>query len=150
MHSRNDVEREKRKYVFAPDSSTTPLFGSVESDEVLPRETINNTAIDPAIAYRMVADEMMHDGNPRYNLATFVQTYMEPEATQVMIDTMATNAIDKAEYPQTTEVERRCVSIIADLWNVPDDENYMGTSTVGSSEACMLGGMAMKFRWRKR
>lgn len=139
-----------KKYHFMPDTSATPLYGSLESDMLLPRDKINKQAVNPEVAYRMVADEMLHDGNPRYNLATFVQTYMEPMARQVMVDTLATNAIDKAEYPQTTEIEKRCVKIIADLWNAPKDEQYMGTSTVGSSEACMLGGMAMKFRWRKQ
>ena len=150
LHGRKIGKEKEKEYMFAPDNSTTPLFGSYESDHILPRETINEESVNPSIAYRLVADEMMHDGNPRYNLATFVQTYMEPEATQVMVDTIATNAIDKAEYPQTTEVEKRCVNIISNLWNAPKDEEYMGTSTVGSSEACMLGGMAMKFRWRKR
>ena len=150
LHSRDKNQIDEEKYVIKPDSSTTPLFGSRESDAVLPRTVIGKNAVNPDIAYRLVADEMMHDGNPRYNLCTFVQTYMEPEAQKVMEDTMATNAIDKAEYPQTTEVEKRCVNIISNLWNAPKDENYMGTSTVGSSEACMLGGMAMKFRWRKR
>ncbi|MEG1807522.1 MAG: pyridoxal-dependent decarboxylase, partial [Cetobacterium sp.] len=150
LHRRKSGEEKEKEYMFTPDSSTTPLFGSSESNHILPRETINDNAINPNIAYQLISDEMMHDGNPRYNLCTFVQTYMEPEAKQVMVDAIATNAIDKAEYPQTTEVEKRCVSIISDLWNAPKDEEYMGTSTVGSSEACMLGGMAMKFRWRKR
>ncbi len=197
LHSRKKMEESEKEYKFAPDSSTTPLFGSYESahllpresindkainpnvayqlisdemmhdgnprynlatfvqtymepEAILPRESINDKAINPNVAYQLISDEMMHDGNPRYNLATFVQTYMEPEAKQVMVDAIATNAIDKAEYPQTTEVEKRCVNIIADLWHAPKDEEYMGTSTVGSSEACMLGGMAMKFRWRKR
>lgn len=145
LHSKKEA-----KYTFKPDTSATPLYGSLESDFILPREVINKSEVNPDIAYRLLADEMMHDGNPRYNLCTFVQTFMEPNAKQVMVDTMATNAIDKAEYPQTTEIEHRCVNIIANLWNAPKNEHYMGTSTVGSSEACMLGGMAMKFRWRKR
>jgi glutamate decarboxylase len=74
---------------------------------------------------------------------------MEPEAHLLLGETLEKNAIDKSEYPRTAEIENRCVNIIAGLWNAPD-EKYMGTSTVGSSEACMLGGMAMKFRWRNR
>lgn len=140
----------EKAFEFTPDNSTTPIYGSSEAAHVLPRDVIGEKSVNPNIAYRLVADEMLHDGNPRYNLATFVQTYMEPEATQIMMDAISTNAIDKAEYPQTNEVEKRCVNIIANLWNAPKDETYMGTSTVGSSEACMLGGMAMKFRWRKR
>ncbi|SKA07370.1 glutamate decarboxylase [Cetobacterium ceti] len=150
LHSKIASEKEESKYVFKPDTSATPIFGSLESDVVLPRTEIRKESMKADIAYQLISDEMMHDGNPRYNLCTFVQTYMEPQAKQVMADTMATNAIDKAEYPQTTEVEKRCVNIISKLWHAPSNENYMGTSTVGSSEACMLGGMAMKFRWRKR
>ena len=67
-----------------------------------------------------------------------------------MAETLEKNAIDKSEYPRTTEIENRCVNILADLWHAPKDGNYLGTSTVGSSEACMLGGLAMKFAWRKR
>lgn len=75
---------------------------------------------------------------------------MEPEAVKLMSQTLEKNAIDKSEYPRTTEIENRCVNMIADLWNASENEQFMGTSTIGSSEACMLGGMAMKFSWRKR
>ncbi|BCZ19893.1 glutamate decarboxylase [Helicobacter sp. NHP19-012] len=150
LHKKSHIERDEEKFVFKADNSSTPIFGSLESDVLLPRDKIGQKMMDPRIAYQLVADEMMHDGNPRYNLCTFVQTYMEEEARKIMLDSMATNAIDKSEYPQTTEIEKRCVNIIANLWNADPKEDYMGTSTVGSSEACMLGGMAMKFRWRKR
>ncbi|CRF48464.1 Glutamate decarboxylase [Helicobacter heilmannii] len=150
LHKKSHIDRDEEKFVFKADSSSTPIFGSIESDVLLPREKIGQKMMDPRIAYQLVSDEMMHDGNPRYNLCTFVQTYMEEEAKKIMLDSMATNAIDKAEYPQTTEIEKRCVNVIANLWSANTDEDYMGTSTVGSSEACMLGGMAMKFRWRKR
>ncbi len=96
----------------------------------------------------MIKDELMNEGNARLNLATFCQTYMEDKATKIMAETLQKNAIDKSEYPQTTEIENRCVNIISDLWNVPKDMDFLGTSTVGSSEACMLGSMSMKFRWR--
>ena len=60
------------------------------------------------------------------------------------------NMIDKDEYPQTAEIEARCVHMLADLWNSPDAAKTMGCSTAGSSEAAMLGGMAMKWRWREK
>lgn len=132
------------------DTYRTPIFGTEEEDVELPRYTLHKNPIEPRIAYRLVKDELMDEGNARLNLATFCQTYMEPEATKLMSETLEKNAIDKSEYPQTTELENRCVNIIADLWHAPSDMKYMGTSTVGSSEACMLGGMAMKFRWRNR
>jgi glutamate decarboxylase len=93
----------------------------------------------------------MLDGNARLNLATFVTTWMEPEADILMAESADKNMIDKDEYPQTAELERRCVNIISDLWNAPEsDGGGTGCSTTGSSEACMLGGLALKWRWRDR
>ncbi|MGL4797579.1 MAG: glutamate decarboxylase, partial [Paraclostridium sp.] len=132
------------------DEFNTPIFGSIESGSKMPKSALGKGPIAPNIAYRLIKDELMNEGNARLNLATFCQTYMEDEATKLMSETLEKNAIDKSEYPQTTEIENRCISIIADLWNASKDESYIGTSTVGSSEACMLGGMAMKFRWRNR
>ena len=132
------------------DTYKTPIFGTLEEDIELPRYSMRKDPVEPRIAYRLIKDELMDEGNARMNLATFCQTYMEEEATKIMSETLEKNAIDKSEYPQTTELENRCVSILADLWHAPLDMKYLGTSTVGSSEACMLGGMAMKFRWRDR
>ena len=83
-------------------------------------------------------------------MATFVTTWMEPEADRLMAETFDKNMIDKDEYPQTAEIERRCVNIVADLFNAPTDGDAVGVSTIGSSEAVMLGGLAMKWRWRAR
>ncbi len=127
-----------------------PIFGS-ESEQVdLPKYKLAQQSIEPRVAYQLVQDEMLDEGNARLNLATFCQTYMEPEAVKLMSQTLEKNAIDKSEYPRTTEIENLCVNMIADLWNASEKEKFMGTSTIGSSEACMLGGMAMKFSWRKR
>ncbi|HBC90107.1 MAG TPA: glutamate decarboxylase, partial [Lactococcus sp.] len=127
-----------------------PIFGS-ESEQVdLPKYKMGKKSIEPRVAYQLVQDEMLDEGNARLNLATFCQTYMEPEAVELMSQTLEKNAIDKSEYPRTAEIENRCVNMIADLWNASEKEHFMGTSTIGSSEACMLGGMAMKFAWRKR
>jgi len=101
-------------------------------------------------AFQLVSDELLLDGNARQNLATFCQTWEEPEVHALMDLAMDKNQIDKDEYPQTAEIERRCVHMLADLWNAPDAANTVGTSTIGSSEACMLGGMAAKWRWRAR
>ena len=90
------------------------------------------------------------DGNARQNLATFCQTWEEPEIHKLMDLSMNKNMIDKDEYPQTAEIERRCVQMLADLWNAPADGAAVGCSAIGSSEACMLGGMAAKWRWREK
>ena len=126
------------------------IFGSYTSDHALLKYELNKEPVPPEIAYRIVKDQLIDEGNARENLATFCQTYMEPKATQIMAETMQKNAIDKSEYPRTAELENRCVNIIAKLWHGQKDEDYMGTSTVGSSEGCMLGGLAMKFAWRER
>ncbi|XZK29327.1 glutamate decarboxylase [Clostridium perfringens] len=128
----------------------TPIFGTVESNEPIPKYKLAKKSIAPQVAYRLIKDDLLDEGNARQNLATFCQTYMDDEAVKLMSETLEKNAIDKSEYPQTTDMENRCVNILADLWHAPKELNYMGTSTVGSSEACMLGGMAMKFRWRNR
>jgi glutamate decarboxylase len=101
-------------------------------------------------AWQLVHDELMLDGNARLNLATFVTTWMEPQATRLMAECVDKNMIDKDEYPQTAEFEQRCVNILADLWNAPDPTDVIGCSTTGSSEACMLAGMALKRRWAVR
>ena len=136
-------DQEESKYL-------DPIFGNPNEDVDLPKYKLARESMQADVAYRMVKDELEDEGNARQNLATFCQTYMEPEATQLMAETLEKNAIDKSEYPRTTEIENRCVNILADLWHAPKDSNYLGTSTVGSSEACMLGGLAMKFAWRKR
>ena len=105
---------------------------------------------DPQHAFSVVSDELMLDGNSRQNLATFCQTWVEPEVHKLMDLCVDKNMIDKDEYPQTAEIEGRCVHMLADLWNSPDAANTLGCSTTGSSEAAMLGGMAMKWRWREK
>ena len=96
--------------------------------------------MDPDTAYQFVHDELMLDGNARLNLATFVTTWMEPQAQQLMAETFDKNMIDKDEYPRTADLEMRCVNMLSRLWNSPDEEEATGTSTTGSSEAAMLAG----------
>ena len=99
---------------------------------------------------RLISGELLLDGQARLNLATFVTTWMPSTAGKLMSETADKNMIDKDEYPQTAAIETRCVNIIADLWHAPEDESPIGCSTTGSSEAAMLAGMALKWRWRDR
>lgn len=115
-----------------------------------PKHRLPDGPMPPHTAYQLVHDELMLDGNSRLNLATFVTTWMEPQADVLMAECRDKNMIDKDEYPRTAELERRCVAILADLWNAPDPDAVIGCSTTGSSEACMLAGMALKRRWAKR
>jgi len=115
----------------------------------LPTTKLIEATIPSADAYDIIMDELMNEGNARLNLATFCQTKMEDEAIKLIASTLDKNAIDKSEYPKTTEIENRCVAILANLWNHDGETNFIGTSTIGSSEACMLGGLALKFKWRR-
>jgi glutamate decarboxylase len=98
-------------------------------------------------AYNLIEEEVALDGDPWRNLATFVTTWMEPEAQQIITQNLHRNFIDHAEYPRTAEIERRCVRMLADLYNAPG--GGAGARCQGSSEAVMLGGLAAKWRWRK-
>jgi len=115
-----------------------------------PRHAIPECGMSPSTAYHLIHDELIVDGSSRFNLATFCSTWMEPEAHHLMTETFDKNIIDKDEYPQTAELEMRCVHMLAELWNAPDPAGTIGTSTIGSSEACMLGGLALKWAWRNK
>ena len=128
----------------------TPVYCRHALSNPVPRYDFPDRETLPETAYNLIHDELLLDGNSRLNLATFVTTWMEPEARQLMADTFDKNMIDKDEYPQTAALEMRCVNMIARLWGSPEHEEATGCSTVGSSEACMLGGLALKWRWRER
>ncbi|QIW10952.1 glutamate decarboxylase [Francisella sp. LA112445] len=118
-------------------------------EESLPKVRIPVGSQDPLQTYQEIKDELMLDGNSKQNLATFCQTQVDDFSHKLMDDCLDKNMIDKDEYPQTAEIESRCVNILANLWN-SSAENAIGCSTTGSSEAAMLGGMAMKWRWRDK
>lgn len=126
------------------------VFGSRDLSKPLPKFKFPAGEMLARDAYQVVRDELMLDGNARQNLATFCQTWEEPEVHKIMDECIDKNMIDKDEYPQTAALEDRCVHMIADLWNSPNDADSVGCSTIGSSEAAMLGGMALKWRWRQK
>src|SRR5450631_3431183 len=140
LHDRDAVRSQLEDSVFAGHSLTTPV----------PKFRFPPAGSLPRDAYQLVADELMLDGNARQNLATFCQTWAEPEVYGLMALAMNKNLIDADEYPQTAELERRCVHMLADLWHAPEAANTAGCSAIGSSEACMLAGMAAKWRWRAK
>ncbi len=106
--------------------------------------------LDPQAVYQTIHDQLILDGNSQQNLATFCTTWIEPEVQRLMDESADKNMIDKDEYPQTAAIEERCVHMLADLWNSPEAATTIGCSTTGSSEAAMLGGLALKWNWRKR
>ena len=140
LHRKDDVR----------DDLLDEVFASTDMSVSLPKYRMPQNEHLARHAHQVVIDELMLDGNSRQNLATFCQTWLEPEVREIMAETLDKNMVDKDEYPQTAEIEARCVHILADLWNSPDAENTLGTSTTGSSEAAMLGGMALLWNWRAR
>ena len=132
----------------ATELSLGPRFGLI--GDAVPRHELPPGEMPPEVAYQVIHDELMLDGNARLNVATFVSTWMEPEAERLIAECLDKNMIDKDEYPQTAEIEQRCVRMLSNLWNAPDSETATGCSTTGSSEAAMLGGLALKRRWQKR
>lgn len=133
------------------DTRIAPLFGSRDLLNPIPRWNLADGEMPAAAAYQLIHDELSLDGNPLLNLASFVTTWMDPEATQLMVEAMPKNFVDAPEYPQAVELESRCVSIIADLFHATDTKDKaVGTSTVGSSEAVHLAGLALKWNWRAR
>ena len=126
------------------------IFGSNFLPEPLPRYKFPRKETEPKAAYQLVHDELLLDGNSRQNLATFCQTWVEPEIQKLMEECLGKNLIDRDEYPQTAELESRCVHMLCDLWHSPDAVNSRGCSATGSSEAAMLGGLAMKTKWRNK
>jgi glutamate decarboxylase len=130
------------------------IFSSIYADQdllsTLPSKEFPAGEMRPGDAFQAISDELLLDGNARQNLATFCQTWEEPEVHRLMDISIDKNLIDKDEYPQTAELERRCVQMLADLWHAPEDGAAVGCSAIGSSEACMLGGMAAKWRWRAK
>ncbi len=116
----------------------------------LPKHALPSQASHPESVYSLIKDELLLDGNSRQNLATFCTTWTESEVQNLMIDSFDKNMIDKDEYPQTAEIENRCVNMLANLWHAGDVNDAIGCSTTGSSEAAMLGGLALKWQWRKK
>lgn len=126
------------------------IFGSRDASIQLPKYKMPKSESEPDVILEVIKDELFLDGNARQNLATFCQTWEEKQIHELMDLSINKNLIDKDEYPQTAEIEKRCVNVLANLWNSPDEANSIGTSGIGSSEACMLGGMAMLWRWRAK
>jgi pyridoxal-dependent decarboxylase-like protein len=140
----------------------TPTEGAISRElDALAREYGNRFLLEPAPdgrlpqrgmrsvdAMRLLAEELVLHGIPMRNLATFVTTWMEPEAQRVIAENLHRNYIDHAEYPQTAEIEQRCIRMLADLYHAPGETT--GTRTQGSSEAIMLGALSLKWKWRAR
>ncbi len=141
---------ERRNPVRKAHEAAEALFASADLAQALPKYRFPDHETIPEFACQAIRDELLLDGNSRQNLATFCQTWEDPQVHELMDLAINKNLMDKDEYPQSAEVERRCVHMLADLWNAPDSANTVGASALGSSEACMLAGLAAKWRWRAK
>ena len=129
----------------------TPTFGSDKMLQPAPVDRIPEHPTTPEIAYQMVKDETFAQTQPRLNMATFVTTYMDDYATKLMNEAIDINYIDETEYPRIALMNAKCINIMANLWNSPEEAQWKaGAVAIGSSEACMLGGIAAWLRWKER
>ena len=138
------MEKEEREY-----TDSTTAYGSRYFSKSFPKYEMPEDGVSPRAAYQIIRDEMNLDGSPVRNLASFVNTWMEPEANRLIMESIDKNYIDADEYKQTERIEDRSVNILARLFNAPNDCKSIGTATIGSSEAIMLGLLAHKWTWKK-
>jgi glutamate decarboxylase len=143
----NKINISKKKRV---ETETTPTCGSRYFAETIPKYEIPDEGMPPRAAYQLIREELNLDSNPTLNLASFVTTWMEPEANQLIMDSVGKNFVDNDEYPQTEKIQTRVVNMLARLFNSPEKSESLGTATIGSSEAIMLGLLAHKWVWKKR
>ena len=133
------------------DKDSTLIFGSQQMREPAPAEFIPKHKTPAVIAYQMVKDETFPQTQPRLNLATFVTTFMDDYGTRLMNEAVGINYIDETEYPRVAVMCGRCINMVANMWNSPEKAEWKtGAVGIGSSEACMLGGVAAWLRWREK
>jgi len=133
---------------YLPSDADAALFGNRFATQEVPSTAFPDTGMSPVDAMRLVAEDLALEGDPARNLATFVTTWMEPEAQRIIAENLHRNFIDHAEYPRTAEIEQRCIRMLADLFHAPGETT--GARTQGSSEAIMLGALSLKWNWRTR
>ncbi len=145
------VTKQKKKSDFTDEAAyLTPTYAGRQVTNPLPKYKFPGESVAPRVAGQLIHDIVNLDGQPAQNLATFVTTWMEPEAVKLIEQGLHYNLADQDEYPHVVKIQNYCVNMLADLFNASKNETAIGTSTIGSSEAMMLAGLAMKWRWRKR
>jgi glutamate decarboxylase len=132
------------------DENISPTYAGRSFSHDVPKYRLPRQGMSAQAAYQLVHDELNLDGNPALNLASFVTSWMEPQADRLAIETLPKNMIDQDEYPQTEQVHRRVVSMIGRLFHAPTGRTPTGTATIGSSEAIMLAMLAHKRSWQLR
>jgi glutamate decarboxylase len=132
------------------ENKETTIYGSRYFAKGIPKYVMPDEGMPARAAYQLIHDEMNLDGNPALNLASFVTTWMEPEAEQLINESLDKNFVDNDEYPQTEVIQSRVINMLARLFNAPEDCESVGAGTIGSSEAIMLALLAHKWTWKKR
>ncbi|KAL3472504.1 pyridoxal phosphate-dependent transferase [Aspergillus californicus] len=161
QESTSHAQRRETRDSSVQTSEYAGVYGTKYAAEELPLYVMNQSGMPPDVAYQLISDELSLDGNPLLNMASFVTTYMDKQAETLMTKALSKNFIDYEQYPQTATMQTRCVNMIAELFHAPTNmrdakekeergEGAMGTSTVGSSEAIMLGLLAMKKTWQAK
>ncbi len=145
LSEKHDLSKMKKS-----EKEHTTTYGSRYFSKSIPKYEMPIEGMPARAAYRLIADELNLDGNPALNMASFVTTWMEPEADMLIMDSVDKNYVDNDEYPQTEKIQDRTVNMLARLFNAPEECKSVGTATIGSSEAIMLGLLAHKWTWRER
>ncbi|KAF9466420.1 glutamate decarboxylase [Collybia nuda] len=146
-HDKHPHQRGRNKVISA---ETNHSYGARYGTNPIPKYHLASKGVDADAAYQVIHDELSLDGSPVLNLASFVHTWMPPQADKLMLENMSKNLIDCDEYPATQALHTRCISILADMWHAPSAKQAIGTATTGSSEAIQLGGLAMKKIWQEK
>ncbi|XXH02774.1 hypothetical protein Hte_009160 [Hypoxylon texense] len=149
LHDANLTENGLKLRQKMTTSHLTPYGTKYASESDVPKYQIPKEGAPSDTAYQLIRDELDLDGKPNLNLASFVGTYMEPNATQLMAENLAKNLADNDEYPAMMSLHERCISMLAHLWGAGKGEKAIGSATTGSSEAIHLGGLCMKRRWQE-
>jgi glutamate decarboxylase len=136
------MEKSEREY--------TTTYGSRYFAKSVPKYEMPEEGMPARAAYQIIHDELNLDGNPALNLASFVTTWMEPEADKLIMESIGKNYVDNDEYPQTEVIQDRVVNMLSRLFNAPEDCHSVGSATIGSSESIMLGLLAHKWTWKLR
>ena len=144
------LSRKKNKEELEKENIEESIYGSRYFAKSVPKFVMPEEGMPAKAAYQIIHDEMNLDGNPALNLASFVTTWMEPEADQLINESLDKNFVDNDEYPQTEVIQTRLINMLARLFNAPEDCESVGAGTIGSSEAIMLGLLAHKWTWKKR
>ncbi|SPO00045.1 related to glutamate decarboxylase [Cephalotrichum gorgonifer] len=133
-----------------PSRHSTPYSSAYTSIDAFPTWRVPDEGAPSDTVYQLIHDEVNLDGKPDLNLASFVTTWMEPNAKQLMDENVNKNLADADEYPALIRVHEKCITILGNLWGTGPNEKAVGSATTGSSEAIHLGGLAMKRRWQEK